>query len=96
MEVTMNYPIVIHKDRHSDYGVTVPDLPGCFSAGKTIDEAKAMAREAIELHLEGLIKSGEVVPKAQSIEVHRQDPDYRDGTWALIQINAAHAEYPPD
>ena len=35
----MNYPIVIHKDADSDYGVTVPDLPGCFSAGKTLDES---------------------------------------------------------
>ena len=58
----MNYPIVIHKDKGFDYGVTVPDLPGCFSAGGTIDEAMEMAREAIELHLEGLIELGEVVP----------------------------------
>ena len=48
----MNYPIVIHKDPDTDYGVTVPDLPGCFSAGSTIDEALWMARGAIELYLE--------------------------------------------
>ena len=35
----MNYPIAIHKESGSDYGVAVPDLPGCFSAGSTIDEA---------------------------------------------------------
>ena len=35
----MRYPVVIHKDPESDYGVTVPDLPGCFSAGETLDEA---------------------------------------------------------
>ncbi len=35
----MNYPVVIHKDKNSDYGVTVPDLPGCFSAGTTMEEA---------------------------------------------------------
>jgi predicted RNase H-like HicB family nuclease len=35
----MRYPVVIHKDLDSDYGVTVPDLPGCFSAGTTLDEA---------------------------------------------------------
>ena len=58
----MNYPIVLHKDRDSDYGVTVPDLPGCFSAGKTVDEALAMAKEAIELHLEGLIHEGQPIP----------------------------------
>jgi len=35
----MHYPIVVHKDSESDYSVTVPDLPGCFSAGETLDEA---------------------------------------------------------
>ena len=35
----MKYPVVLHKDEDSDYGVTVPDVPGCFSAGETIDEA---------------------------------------------------------
>ena len=43
-------PVVIHKDADSDYAVTVPDLPGCFSAGETLDETLAMAKEAIELH----------------------------------------------
>ncbi len=41
----LNYPILIQKEPRSDYGVIVPDLPGCFSAGRTIDEALAMARE---------------------------------------------------
>lgn len=35
----ITYPIIIHNDKDSDYGVTVPDLPGCFSAGTTPDEA---------------------------------------------------------
>jgi predicted RNase H-like HicB family nuclease len=83
----MNFPIVIHKDKHSDYGVTVPDLPGCFSAGTTMDEALAMAQEAIELHLEGLIEEGQSVPKPASIERHQKNPDYRDGTWAMIKID---------
>ena len=47
----MRYPVVIHKDPDSDYGVTVPDLPGCFSAGTTLDEVLVNAREAIECHI---------------------------------------------
>lgn len=40
----MNYPIVLNKDADCDYVVVVvPDLPGCFSAGKTVDEALAIA-----------------------------------------------------
>ena len=84
----MNYPVVLHKDRDSDYGVTVPDLPGCFSAGKTVDEALAMAKEAIELHLEGLIQDGELVPRPAGIERHQQ-PEFRGGMWALVSIDPA-------
>jgi predicted RNase H-like HicB family nuclease len=80
----MNYPVVLHKDSDSDYGVTVPDLPGCFSAGKTVDEALAMAKEAIELHLEGLIDEGQPVPRPGSIEHHRENSAYSGGTWATV------------
>jgi predicted RNase H-like HicB family nuclease len=84
--MAMIYPIVIHKDKSSDYGVTVPDLPGCFSAGTSLDDALAMAREAIELHLEGLIENGQVVPRPSDIQHHQANSDYRGGTWAVILI----------
>jgi predicted RNase H-like HicB family nuclease len=82
----MNYSIVIHKDKGSDYGVIVPDLPGCFSAGATMDEALAMAREAIELHLEGLIEEGCPIPEPTNIESHKSNPDYSDGVWAMVTV----------
>lgn len=83
----MNYPIVIHKDKGSDYGVIVPDLPGCFSAGATLDEAVAMAREAIELHLAGIIEGGLPIPDPGSIERYKDNPEYGDGTWAVVTID---------
>ncbi|NQT88095.1 type II toxin-antitoxin system HicB family antitoxin [bacterium] len=86
----MNYPIVIHKDEDSDYGVTVPDLPGCFSAGRTVDEAIDMAREAIELHLEGLIEDGALAPSPSSIEDCRAKPEFKDGIWAVVSIAPSH------
>jgi predicted RNase H-like HicB family nuclease len=85
----MNHSVVIHKEKKSDYGVTVPDLPGCFSAGRTLDEALAMAKEAIELHLEGLIESGSPIPKSLPIEQHQHNPDYKDGVWAIVYIDPA-------
>jgi len=83
----MHYPIVIHKDKGSDYGVTVPDLPGCFSAGSTIDETLAMAKEAIELHLEGLIDEGKPIPEPGRIEDHKGKRDYAGGTWAIVAVD---------
>jgi predicted RNase H-like HicB family nuclease len=83
----MRYPVVLHKDPDSDYGVAVPDLPGCFSAGETIDEALVEVVEAIECHIEGLLIDGEPVPSPTSIETHRDDPEYADGVWALVTVD---------
>lgn len=67
----MHYPVVIHKDTESDDGVTVPDLPGCFSAGETLDEALQEVVEAIECHLEGLLADGEPIPMPKPVALHR-------------------------
>ena len=45
------YPVAIHKSPRSAYGVTVLDIPGCFSAGDTLDEALRNVQEAVEVHL---------------------------------------------
>ncbi|HWE03981.1 MAG TPA: type II toxin-antitoxin system HicB family antitoxin [Tepidisphaeraceae bacterium] len=76
--------IAIHKDPDSDYGVTVPDLPGCFSAGSTVDEAMLMAREAIELYIEVLVDDGRAVPTPSDIESLRKNPDLADAIWAFV------------
>lgn len=83
----MRYPVVVHKDPQSDYGVTVPDVPGCFSAGATMDEALTHVVEAIEGHLEGLLLDEEPIPLPQSIEFHRNNPDYKEGIWALVTVD---------
>ncbi len=83
----MQYPVVIHKDPDSVYGVTVPDLPGCFTAGETVDEALAQAVEAIECHIEGFMLDGEPIPTPQLIEQHQHNPDYADGLWALVSVD---------
>ncbi len=83
----MRYPIVIHKDPDSDYGVTIPDLPGCFSAGESIEEALDMARDAILCHVEGLLLDDEPVPLPSSVETYQNHPEFRDGIFMLIEIN---------
>lgn len=83
----MQYPIFIHKDKDSDYGVIVPDLPGCFSAGGTIEEAVKNAHEAIECHLEGLLLDNESIPLKKPVEQHLEDPDFKDGVLAMVEID---------
>ncbi|MDH0730533.1 type II toxin-antitoxin system HicB family antitoxin [Pseudomonas sichuanensis] len=84
----MLFPIAIlpGDDQHA-WGVEVPDIPGCFSAGEDLDDAIAMAREAIEGHLELLAQDGQEIPKASKVSVHAANPDYAGCTWALIDID---------
>lgn len=83
----MYFPIAIHKDPGSDYGVTVPDLPGCFSAGSTIDEAMLMAREAIELYLDTLVADGREIPTPSDIETLQKNPEFADAIWAIVSAD---------
>jgi predicted RNase H-like HicB family nuclease len=80
----MYYPVAIHKEPGSAYGVTVPDLPGCFSAGSTIDEAMLMAREAIELYLDTFVDDGRTIPTPLDIETLRNRPEFADAIWAIV------------
>jgi predicted RNase H-like HicB family nuclease len=83
----MRYPIVIHKDPNSDYGVTVPDIPGCFSAGETIEEAIDMAKDAILCHIEGLLIDDEAIPHPSPVDKHWDNPDFQDGKFMLVEID---------
>ena len=71
----MQYVLAIHKDPDSGYGVTVPNLPGCFSAGATLDAAIEAAREAILLHLEGMDAEG-IEIQERALEQLQADPEF--------------------
>ena len=88
----MRFPAVLHTDDGVRYGVTVPDLPGCFSGGDTFDAALASAAEAIDLHLEGIIEGGGDIPVPRPIAEHRTDPDYAEGVWAAVEVDVARFE----
>ena len=54
-KTTLVFPGSVHKELSSDYGISFPDLPGCVSSGRDQAELMLMAKEALELHLEGMI-----------------------------------------
>ena len=89
----MQFAIVVHHDEGSSYGVSVPDLPGCFSGGQTVEEAFVAAREAILLHLEGMVADGEPLPQPQPIEAHLDNENYQGGVWGMVDVDLAALEH---
>ena len=63
-----NYIALIHKESGSDFGVSFPDFPGCVTAGKSIDEAKDMAQEALTGHVNVMTEFGEDIPEPFNLE----------------------------
>lgn len=77
---------LIHKEAESDYGVSFPDFPGVVTGGSSLDEARALAEEALAFHVEGLIEDGEAIPEPTSLEDVMNDPDHRDGVAILVAL----------
>ena len=86
----MRYPIAIELggDRHA-YGVAVPDLPGCYSAGDTLDEAIANAEEAILLYLEDALDEGKAPPAPSDLMTLQRKRSFKGWTWAGIDVDLA-------
>lgn len=82
----MKFIVVLHTDDGQQYGVTVPDLPGCFSAGKGLDEALESVHEAIDLHIQTLIEDGADIPATSTLNAHQANPDYAGGVWAVVDV----------
>ena len=62
----MRYAVVIEK-AEANCSAYVPDLPGCVSTGRTVDEVKRNIAEAIDFHIQGMIEDGEPVPQPTTL-----------------------------
>lgn len=93
----MQIPVVIHKDENSVYGVSVPDVAGCFSWGNTIDAALKNVKEAVYAHVQALLAEGMAVHIGPSrIEDLAGNPDYANGIWALVPIDLSKFDTRPE
>jgi len=82
----MKYPVILHKDKDTGYGVTLPDIPGCFALGDTLDEAIRNIQAAVELYYDG--ENITVPPQASKIEdLVKSDLYTKDGFWVLADID---------
>ena len=87
----MLFPIFIFKDNESDFGVVVPGLPGCYSSGRSYEEAIVNAREAVELHIEGLAADGEDIPEQREVDFYN-DEIKAGGIAALVEVDTSAYE----
>jgi predicted RNase H-like HicB family nuclease len=83
----MEYIAYLHKDRKSDFGVSFPDFPGCVTAGRTLDEARCMAGEALVLHIRGMVEDGETVPQPSTIDDLADDPAMQGAVAFLVSAD---------
>jgi predicted RNase H-like HicB family nuclease len=75
---------LIHKDAESDYGVSFPDFPGVVTAGRTLDEARTLAEEALSFHLEGMVEDGQPIPEPSSLDAVMADHENRNAIAVLV------------
>ena len=89
------YIALIRKDEGSAFGVEFPDVPGCFSGGDDLVEAKAMAAEALRAHLDLLAADGDPIPApsgaAAVMARLAAEPGALDGFHSLTEIEAQAA-----
>jgi predicted RNase H-like HicB family nuclease len=59
------YLIIIERGSRN-YSAYVPDLPGCIATGKTLEDVKGNMREAIAMHVQGMVEDQEPIPTPQT------------------------------
>ncbi len=84
----MEYIAYLHKDKNSDFGVSFPDFPGCVTAGRTLEEARRLAAEALSLHIAGMLEDGEVLPEASTLDELAGDPAMKGAVAFLVSAES--------
>jgi predicted RNase H-like HicB family nuclease len=88
----MDYIAYLHKDKNSDFGVSFPDFPGCVTAGRSLDEARRRAPEALAFHIEGMMEDGEKIPKPSSMDALVGDPARENSVAFLVTADFRRAK----
>jgi predicted RNase H-like HicB family nuclease len=72
--------LVIIESGKRNYSAYVPDLPGCVATGKTLEEVKSNMREAIALHLQGMMEDNDPIPPSSSLAEYINVPSPTSAT----------------
>lgn len=71
------YPAIFHPNNDGSYTITYPDLPGCISEGKTLENAMYMAQSALTQWIEYLKDKKQEIPSASSVKAVKIGDDVR-------------------
>ena len=86
----MSHFVALLHHEAGTYGVSIPDFPGCISAGESIDEALRLAAEALAFHVAGLEEDGEAIPEPRTLEAIKAAGedwiDWEDAMVALVPL----------
>ena len=89
-----DYWALIHEDE-TGFGISFPDVPGCISAGRSVEEAISEGSDALSAHLAWLKAEGDAVPQPRPLAELRGDPKIRelaeDATWQLVRARTVQA-----
>ncbi len=77
---------LLRKEANSDFGVDFPDFPGCVTAGRTLDEARHMAAEALAIHIEGMRADGQNIPLPSSLEAVMANRHNKAAVAVLVDV----------
>ena len=88
------YTIAIVRQSENDYRGTAPDLPGFQSRAPTLKAALIQSREAIQSHIENLSSKGIDIPDGQPLEIHRENPEFAEAIWGVVEVAAAQSSRP--
>jgi predicted RNase H-like HicB family nuclease len=88
--MTMRYPVAIEPgDADQAFGVVVPDLPGCFSAGDTLDEAMSGVEEAAAAWIDATLDAGGAIPPPSDLGALRDRPEFAGWSFGVVTIDPA-------
>jgi predicted RNase H-like HicB family nuclease len=86
----MRYPVALGTGSDSAaFGIVVPDLPGCFSAGDTIDQAMGNVEEAIDLWIEAALDAGQEIPAPSTLDAIQARPEFAGWAFGVVTIDPA-------
>ena len=82
-----SYIALLRKEAKSDHGVNFPDFPGCITAGSTLEEARILAKEALDAHVALMLEDGDPLPEPSTLDRIVADKENRDALPFLVDLS---------